>query len=340
MKIARIGFFSIIFFILFNNVILSEVKYGGYFSCEYSKSQAKGLNPYGNITNSYFSLNFNGKFNSRFYFHSEIRAEEALSHLYLEQAWVGFRAGSFLNIKIGAFLVPFGKLNQIHRPIELKLIDLPFSQEDIIPVPWTDIGILIDGSYGIISYAAYLGNGLGEGENIREGRQFKDNNKDKARGGRLIFSLGKGLKVGFSQYNGAYNSENNLKLNLRGIDFTWSNSKTLLWVEYSLAKIENRNPYENGKAEGYFILFSFPIGNFNPVFSYQFIDYNDPYHGEGFISSIREGSGIKEKKERWTIGLNYYPLNNIVLKVEYQFNREKNLELKNDTLRIQVTIAF
>ena len=339
MKI-KITVFLFAFLFIANSLILSEVKYGGYFSCEYIKSQEEGLNPYGEILNSYFSLNFNGKFDNNFYFYSEVRAENALSDLYLEQAWIGFRGGAFLNIKVGAFLVPFGILNQIHRPIELKLIDLPLSHENIVPVPWTDIGVLIEGNYGVLSYSFYLANGLGESRNIRESRQFRDNNKDKARGGRLGFSLGKGLKIGFSQYNGAYNSENNLKLNLRGIDLIWSNSKTLLLIEYTKAEIENRAPYENGKAEGYFVVFSFPIGNFSPVFSYQFLDYRDPYHGEGFILDIKGGAGIKEKKERWTIGLNYYPVSNITFKIEYQFNKEKNFQLKNDTLRIQATVSF
>ncbi|MCP2520261.1 porin [SCandidatus Aminicenantes bacterium Aminicenantia_JdfR_composite] len=339
MRLIRILFF-IALFLLTNSFILSEIKYGGYFSFDYIKSQKEGINPNGDILNSYFSLNFSGKFDSKFYFYSEVRTENALSDFFLEQAWVGFRGGAFFNLKLGAFLVPFGMLNQIHRPNQMRLINLPLSHENIIPVPWTDIGVSIDGKYGIVSYSVYLTNGLGEGKDISGGRQFRDNNKDKAKGGRLSVSLGKGLKIGFSQYKGKYNSENNLNLNLKGIDLIWSNAKTILLAEYSKADIENRIPYEKGKAEGYFIIFSFSIGNFSPVFSYQFLNYKDPFHGEGFIPGLKEGAGIDKKRERWTIGLNYYPVSNIAFKVEYQFNKEKDLQLKDNTLRIQVAVSF
>lgn len=89
MRLIRILFF-IALFLLTNSFILSEIKYGGYFSFDYIKSQKEGINPNGDILNSYFSLNFSGKFDSKFYFYSEVRTENALSDFFLEQAWVVF----------------------------------------------------------------------------------------------------------------------------------------------------------------------------------------------------------------------------------------------------------
>jgi hypothetical protein len=320
--------------------LFGQFKIGGYFSSKYEKSQSEGLIPNGNISINFLSVNFYGRINSKFEFFTEIRTENSISKIFLEQAWIGFKAGAFLNIKTGAYLVPFGKYNQFHRPLESRLIDYPLPKEQIGPVPWSDIGILIEGNYGIFSYSTYLGNGLGESENIRKSRQYTDNNSDKARGGRLSLSLSQGLEIGYSRYKGAYNSEGDLKLTLEGVDISWLSSKMLLFAEYSRVNLENPSPYEKGKAEGYFILFSFSVGNFFPVFSYQKVNYNDPYHGTGFLPSLNKGLGIKEDKSRWTIGLNFYPVKNIVFKVEYQFNKEKDLELNNDKLLIQSAISF
>ncbi len=340
MKINKFGVLLIGLFLILKIELLGQVKVGGYFSSEYGKSQSEGLYPKENINNRFFTINFSGKINQKFEFFSELRTENFVSELYLEQAWIGFRAGAFLNIKTGIYLVPFGKFNQFHRPLESRLIDYPLPVEQIGPVPWSDIGVLIEGNYGILSYSAYLGNGLGEGVDIRGSRQFEDNNSNKARGGRLSISFGQGAELGFSHYKGAYNSKGDLNLALDGVDFVLFTPRMLFWAEYSRANLENQPPYENGKAEGYFILFSYSIGNFSPVVSYQTIKYNDPFHGTGFVPEESSGSGISEEKVRWAIGLNFYPVKNVVFKVEYQFNREKDLEINNDTLLIQTAVSF
>ncbi|MFQ6082980.1 MAG: porin [Candidatus Aminicenantia bacterium] len=327
-------------FLFLVRFLFAEVKVKGYFASEYVKSQPEGFYPEGNIDNHFFSLQLSGTISPKFEFLSEIRYEHSASEFYLEQAWVGYQGGSFLNLKIGAYLVPFGRFNQFHRPLESKLITLPLNLEQIVPVPWSDIGILSEGKYGILSYSAYIGNGLGNGQNIRESRQFKDNNKDKARGGRIGLSLGGGLEVGFSRYQGAYNSDDNLNLTIDGADLTWVTSKMLLWAEYSKASIENPVSFGNGEATGYFIQLSYLIGSFCPVVSYQTLKYKDPFHGPGFISPDYRGSGINENKTRWTVGINFYPANNIVFKVEYQFNQEPDFELNNNSLWIQAAVAF
>jgi hypothetical protein len=74
--------------------------------------------------------------------------------------------------------------------------------------------------------------------------------------------------------------------------------------------------------------------------SYQHYDFEDPYHGEGFYSLLLPGLGIDEDRERWALGLVYNLSQTAFFKLEYQFNKEKGVEKKNDMLLVQVAVSF
>ena len=77
-----------------------------------------------------------------------------------------------------------------------------------------------------------------------------------------------------------------------------------------------------------------------PVASYQRYKYNDDFHGLGFNGSLEPGTGIARKKSRWTLGAVIRLSSNALLKVEYDFNREKDIELKNNVLFCQLAVSF
>jgi hypothetical protein len=74
--------------------------------------------------------------------------------------------------------------------------------------------------------------------------------------------------------------------------------------------------------------------------SYQHFDYEDPFHGEGFLDPLFPGLGISDERERWSLGLVYNLSQTAFLKLEYQFNREKEVEEKNDMLLVQAAVSF
>ncbi len=73
--------------------------------------------------------------------------------------------------------------------------------------------------------------------------------------------------------------------------------------------------------------------------SYQRLKYEDPFHGQGF-SSAGPGAGISEEKNRWAFGLVYFASENVFLTFEYDLNREKDLEIKDNSFSFQVAISF
>ena len=110
--------------------------------------------------------------------------------------------------------------------------------------------------------------------------------------------------------------------------------------EYLKAELENPEPYSSGEAEGYFVQVSFDIDSFRPVVSYQYLEYNDPFHGPGFILPFYPGRGISEEKNRWSFGMVYFLARSLRFKLEYDNNREKIFELKNNTISAQVALSF
>lgn len=311
----------------------------GYFSFEYEDGQRFSPSPEGTFGNLQAGLLFTGLMENAIAYNLEVRFRTETS-VEVEEAWVGMQPSEAFRFKLGFYLVPFGKYNQANRPHERRTILPPLPAETLYPASWRDVGILIEGGASAFNYALYTGNGLMEGEDLRSGQQFRDNNGDIAGGGRVGASLGEGSEIGFSYYRGHYDTSGTRSLEMRGVDASWNSSSFFLLYEYEQALMDNPVGYERGKASGHYVLVALNLRGFSPVGSYQTIDYEDPFHGSGFVAGETAGLGIVQKASRWTIGLAYYASSNVLAKVEYNFNREDVLELENDVFLAQVALHF
>ncbi len=317
--------------------VQSEVT--GYLSMDYTKGEEQARLPRGSFENPRFGLVFSGEVTPRVGYFSEVRFKEE-SRLELEQAWVGLKPSPSLNLKFGLYLVPFGRYNQANRAHQNLLVNTPLHGEKVYPLSWRDTGILVEGRLRSLSYSAYLGNGLVESDSMSSAQQFRDNNKNKGIGGRVGAALGRWTQVAFSYYRGKYDERNERNLTLRGIDLVWATEGFQLLSEYSEAAAENPGNTVSGKAEAYFVQASFVMDNLRPVVSFQKIKYEDPFHGLGFINPDNPGAGIQEERSRWTVGFGYFLSQGILFKFEYDFNREKEAEIKNNSFSLQLALSF
>lgn len=325
--------------VLFSASLPIQAKINGYLSLDYRKGQNQADLSYGSFENPLFGLIFSGELAEKIDYLAEVRFKgEGASEL--DQLLVEIKPSASFHLDLGLYLVPFGRYNQSNRPHQTMLISAPLNIERIYPASWRDMGILLEGRLKGLFYSAYLGNGLAESESLSMGQQFKDNNRDKAKGGRLGLALSESIELAYSYYNGKYDELNERDLTLQGVDLVWSGKSFQLLSEYSKAHLENPKDFNAGKAEGYFIQVSFDMDSFRPVVSYQRLKYEDPFHGRGFIRPDYRGEGISEEKERWALGFGYFVSQNVFLKFEYDFNREKGLELKDDSLSVQVALSF
>lgn len=332
-------FFASFVLIFFSSEVEAQLRTNGYLSFAYLKGQEKSNVSQGSFQNVGAGLIFSGKIETKFDYAFELRAKE-VTRVEVEQAWVGFKTSDVFKLRIGFFLVPFGKYNESNRPHETRLIGVPLNLEEIYPSSWREVGILVEGRLGFFLYSAYAGNGLAEGEELKVGQQFRDNNSDKAKGARIGLNLGKEMEIGYSYYRGKYDEGNERNLIIHGADLTWMSENFHLLFEYTLGHIENPAPFSTGKARGYYTLVSLNLGNFWPVVSYQDSLYEDPFHGLGFLKPDYVGRGISRESSRWALGLMYFATQNLLFKIEYDFNREREPALKDNVFLAQAALNF
>ncbi len=307
----------------------SQVKYGGYLALEYIKGQAESPYPHGNIENLLAGFLAAGRLGQKFGFTVEVRAL-GVNEFDLDQAWAGLMPSQAFTVRVGLYLVPFGTWNTASRPHETLLIRTPLNLEFLYPASWRDLGVLVEGQVGVLSYAAYLGNGLAEGDTDPVVQQFRDNNTDKAKGGRIGLTMGQGVKAGVSYYTGKYDAQNMRDLTLEGADLSWVTEQWEIHGEYTKAFLENPQPYARGQSEGYSIWTCMGFKSFQPVGSFQKLKFTDTFHN----------GGIALDQSRWTAGLRYVLSSTLFLKAEYDWNREKGTALKNNQWQVQVGLSF
>ena len=317
----------------------AQVKTNGYFSLVYGQGQRQSDISRGSFGDIQAGLVLSGEWATRFAYALEIRSRD-VAHFEIEQAWAAFHWSDAVQIRVGLYLIPFGKYNQSARPFQTPLVQAPLPVSEVFPSSWREIGLLIEGKSGFLVYSAYIGNGLAEGENLGAGQQFADNNRDKGRGGRLGFLLSAAFEVGVSYYSGKIDAENDRGLTLKGVDLTWSDTSLRLSGEYVKAEIENPAPFSRGTAEGWFALGSFDIGSLAPFVAYEKINYEDAFHGPGFAVPMTPGLGLSDKRSLWAFGIVATVHPNILLKFEYDLNKESGLELKNNVFRAQAAVHF
>ncbi|MFQ6069604.1 MAG: hypothetical protein ACE5LC_03655 [Candidatus Aminicenantales bacterium] len=309
----------------------------GYLSFDYSSNSNQSEKIPAAFKNVGVGLEIAGNLGRGFSYRAELRLWE--TEVRIEQALVSFSLSEKISVSAGLFLVPFGSYNRWSRPHETLLVDLPLHVGEIFPSSWRDIGLVVEGDFGFFFFQTYLGNGLAEAADLGSAQQFEDNNRNKARGGRVGFLLQENFSASFSYYRGKYDEEAQRKLVLRGTDIRWEPGVFQFRYEYTRAELENPDPFAAGKATAHFFQVSFLIWNLRPVASYQELEYEDPFHGPGYSLPLLP-SGMSEKRKRWTGGVVYFPHPNLLIKLEYDFDHDVLLALKNNVFKVQVALSF
>ena len=322
---------------LFVTPVLSQIT--GYVSANYFKSEKDGDYYKGTFNNPLVGLIFSGEISTGFAYGAEFRITD-ITNVETDQAWVGITPSEAFRLQGGLFLVPFGIYNRINRPHQTTLINSPLHVEYCYPERWREIGVMVDGMIGGFVYQGYLGNGLREGASLQDSQQFEDNNKNKGKGGRIGWRLSQGFELAYSINTGKYDDENSRNLILHSADVNWMTEDWQILGEYTKAIINNPDDYENGETEAYFVQAAIFMGEFQPFASYQKLKYMDPYHGPGFSPLLGHGDGIIIDRSRWALGVVYIPIPNTRISFEYDFNREKIINKKDDLWVVQVAVSF
>jgi hypothetical protein len=316
-----------------------KLNVNGYFSFEAVRGDAGLPSTAWNLTHLRGGMLFSGELSQGLMFALEPTFAQN-GGLDLNQAWAGLTFAEGIGLRAGLFLVPFGKYNLARRPYETMLILDPYPIGISSPANWRELGLAAQASFGGFNIAVFAGNGLAEAEDIASGQQFSDNNRNKSWGGRLGLALSSQLELGGSYYRGKADAENSRTITMWGADASWMSQSIRAIGEYSRSEIENPSPFSKGKAEGWFALLEIRWGQFVPAASLQSRRIDDPFHGPGFSGPGTPGAGIDLNGTRWALGLAYMIGANVLLKLEYDREREHGETAWISAVRAQAAVHF
>lgn len=278
---------------------------------------------------------------------------KAEGEIKIEFATMDYLVAEPFNLRAGLVLMPVGKFNLLHDSPLNDLTDRPLVSRLIIPSTWTETGA---GFYGTLypsrlsklDYEFYVFNGfafratdtaavaVGDGLRNLRGFQKTDNNNNKGVTGRVAFSPLLGIEVAGSAAHSAYDRNAAKYATLWAIDWTLQKGPFEVIGESAWARIDASGA--GGLAptgmRGYYIQ-----GNYH--FLPEFLKKWSPRHftnASTFTAVIRwddvdtdtddrtltATGGNTRELQRLTLGLNYRPVEDFVLKFDYQFNTQLN----------------
>lgn len=269
----------------------------------------------------------------------------------VEFAYVDFLIRDEFNLRGGLLLTPFGVVNEIHEPTTFYGVGRPEVERRIIPSTWRESGAGAHGTFdlgsgGELSYRAYV-------MSSADARGFKasDNRSLRIKGNRARFEdmafLGRleydpipGIRIGGSMYYG--NTGQGEEVNGQTIDglfqmysvdgqfqYAGLDLRALaVWTSLDDAALINQlKEYEGNKSvgeeqSGWYILGAYNI--FSALNSgSKYMEYLAPFFRyEQFDTQEKVPTGYERNpandRTQYTIGINYKPIPNVVIKAEYQ----------------------
>lgn len=277
------------------------------------------------------------KFSDTILMNAEIEFEYGGKEVSVEFAYLDFLINPKFNMRTGLILMPVSRLNEYHEPVTFFGVLKPDVETFIIPTTWTELGIMAYGDLGKgFSYKTALTSGLRTediADWIRAGRQGgSEVNFSKFAGiARIDYSGVPGLNIGGSIYYGGGESKEGgeergnerANFSLYVLDAQYQKGNTYLKGLYSLGKASGNDAYmTKGRAKqvygwyaeaGYNILPHIKPDStmsLTPFARYERYNLND---------KVFLGSPDKTKDRKvLTIGLDFKPILNVVIKADYQ----------------------
>ena len=324
---------------------LSGVKLGGYGEFEYEDTEGKSST----FDNHRLVLKVTSALTKWMRFNSEIEYEHGTKEIELEQAYMDIIFHRWVNIRVGAVLVPVGRLNLYHDAPLLEPTSRPMVDRFIIPSTWTEVGAGLFGG-GIVTGPIYGGyefygiNGLTESitgtKGLRDARGDleQDNNSNKAFTGRVFARYGSLFEIGVSGYTGKADKGNSSRVSIFAFDGLVKYSPFELAGEYGKVNITRGSLSVPAGMDGFYIegrAHLLPPSMNVPSWATKFT----VFYRYGDVDLDRDMVDENDRT-RHTLGLNYRPIPTMAVKGEYQFNREEGSSADNDTILLSLAFYF
>ena len=296
------------------------------------------------------------KFNNKISFFSELEVEdakisggEAGGEIAFEQIFLKFNLNKNNYITAGLIIPRIGIINENHLPTTFNSVARPRLEQQIIPATWREIGVSVYGSIPVIqglNYSAALMNGL-KSENFESGtgiREGRFEGRDATAGnlavtGALLYYVDK-FKIQVSGYYGGAaglspRAADSLRLNagafgtpvmLEEFNVQYRNKGFYGQILMTMVQIPDASQLNiayaknvPSKMKGYYGEIGYNLlqttkfkgKKLNAFVRYESFDLNKEVPKNG----IQNGEYCKKY---WFAGLAFLPLNNVIIKVDYE----------------------
>ena len=302
---------------------------GGYGELHYNNINNDGIDDKNEIDFHRFVLFFGHEFTDRLRFFSELELEHALAgdgkngEVELEQAYIEYDIRDNLQTKGGVFLMPVGILNETHEPTTFYGVERNDVETIIVPSTWWEAGAALNGYFDNgISWDLALTSGLAiptTGDNafvVRSGRQKVSEAiaNDFAYTGRLKYTGIQGLELA-----GALNYQSDASQ--EPDDGLGSGLLFETHAIYQNGPFQLRALYAGWDFDGYAV----KAADANRQSGWYIEPSIRPWQQLGFYARYEDldGARTRDKFKQWEIGANYWPHEDVVLKVDY---RDRNVD--------------
>ena len=297
---------------------------GGYGELHYNNINNDGIDDKNEIDFHRFVLFFGHEFTDRLRFFSELELEHAISgdgkngEIEIEQAYLEFDILDNLQAKGGIFLTPVGILNETHEPPTFYGVERNDVESIIIPTTWPEGGAALHGySENGISWDLALTSGLAipttgdDAFRVRSGRQKVSEAiaNDFAYTGRLKYTGVQGLELA-----GTLNYQSNASQESGdGLD------DGLLFETHAIYQngpFQLRALYAGWDFDGDAVA----AADADRQSGWYIEPSIRPWEQLGFYVRYEDldGARTRDQFKQWEIGANYWPYEDVVLKVDYR----------------------
>jgi len=267
-------------------------------------------------------------------------------------AWIDYNFAESFRIQLGRFPVPFGAFNELGTPRNNPMVTAPLISVDAVPAPWLDWGARLQWmpqltDWEALSISAYLCNGLGYAQTLRDSRQLKDNNHSNSFGTRIAFNSPRIGEFGVSGFFGARDENDNRNLALIGIDARSRLSIVELKAEYVAGYLSFSNNALAAIKNGVEALAKLPAGEYqSSVYgvymqaSLHFSSFVVPAVRLDIIGYDDIDQKVIFQKKRLGLGVSVYPVRPLVIKFEFGILNNNENQIKLEPLNLQLSVSI
>jgi hypothetical protein len=325
--------------------LLGRTAIGGYAEAHARWEQADGVTEEAGFELKRWNIFTATQVNDFIRIGAELEFEELAEEITIEFAAIDFIIHPSFTLRAGAILSPLGRFNLAHDSPRNEFTDRPLVSTEVIGVALTEPGLGALGQFGLrgagrLTYELYAVNGFNDGlindspdgTRIPVGKKnFEDNNASPAVVGRVAWSPRLGYELGVSGHRGAYNVflldgeqvEERSDLAIWALDM----EATVAGVEFSgeavTASVDVPSGLQGIYASGQRGLYvqavrdfgrgwvrTMPGSFFEVGTRYDVVDFDDNLTGDSL--------------QRVTVGLNFRPTEDAVLKLDYVRGRTRD----------------